>query len=159
MHACRYFILVRLRLCDLSPITAQWCESCPSIWSCMTMWSAPHRWYKVGPGQGVVQFLYPGCFLGLFSLGTNKQCVGSHFSESESELARSCPTLCDLMDCSLPGSSLHGILQARVLESGAVAFSRGSSRVVRRWSRKPKMLGSNPVRACPLRVWVSSWEL
>ena len=38
------------------------------------------------------------------------------------------PTLCDPMDCSLPGSSLHGILQARVLEWVAVSFSRGSSR-------------------------------
>ena len=36
--------------------------------------------------------------------------------ESESEVAQSCLTLCDPMDCSLPGSSLHGILQARVLE-------------------------------------------
>ena len=48
--------------------------------------------------------------------------------ESESEVAQSCSTLCDPMDCSLPGSSLHGILQARVLEWGAISFSRGSSR-------------------------------
>ena len=34
----------------------------------------------------------------------------------ESEIAQSCPTLCDPMDCSLPGSSVHGIFQARVLE-------------------------------------------
>ena len=43
--------------------------------------------------------------------------------KSESEVAQSCPTLSDPMDCSLPGSSLHGIFQARVLEWGAVAFS------------------------------------
>ena len=36
---------------------------------------------------------------------------------------QSCPTLCDPMDCSLPGSSIHGIFQARVLEWGAIAFS------------------------------------
>ena len=47
--------------------------------------------------------------------------------QSESEAAQSCPTLCDPMDCSPPGSSLHGILQARVLEWGAISFSRGSS--------------------------------
>ena len=46
-----------------------------------------------------------------------------HESESESEVAQSCPTLSDLMDCSLPGSSVHGIFQARVLEWGAIAFS------------------------------------
>ena len=41
----------------------------------------------------------------------------------ESEVAQSCPTLCDPMDCSPPGSSVHGIFQARVLEWGAIAFS------------------------------------
>ena len=41
------------------------------------------------------------------------------YMKSESEVAQSCPTLSDLMDCSLPGSSIHGIFQARVLEWGA----------------------------------------
>ena len=40
---------------------------------------------------------------------------------------KSCPTLCDPMECSLPGSSVHGIFQARVLEWVAISFSRGSS--------------------------------
>ena len=43
--------------------------------------------------------------------------------KSESEVAQSCPTLLDPTDCSLPGSSVHGIFQARVLEWGAIAFS------------------------------------
>ena len=43
--------------------------------------------------------------------------------KSESEVVQSCPTLCDRMDCSLPGSSAHGIFQARVLDWGAIAFS------------------------------------
>ena len=41
----------------------------------------------------------------------------------QSEVAQSCPTLSDPMDCSLQGSSIHGIFQARVLEWGAIAFS------------------------------------
>ena len=41
----------------------------------------------------------------------------------ESEVTQACPTLCDPMDCSLPGSSIHGIFQARVLEWRAIAFS------------------------------------
>ena len=55
--------------------------------------------------------------------------VGRHFLlqrmkvKSESEVTQSCPTLRDPMDCSLPGSSVHGIFQARVLERGAIAFS------------------------------------
>jgi len=44
--------------------------------------------------------------------------------KSESEVAQSCPTLSDLMDCRPPGSSIHGIFQARVLEWGAMAFSK-----------------------------------
>ena len=43
--------------------------------------------------------------------------------KNESEVAQSCPTLGDPMDYSLPGSSIHGIFQARVLEWGAIAFS------------------------------------
>ena len=42
--------------------------------------------------------------------------------KSESEVARSCPTPSDPMDCSLPGSSVHGIFQARVLEWGAISL-------------------------------------
>ena len=45
--------------------------------------------------------------------------------ESESEVGQSCQTLCDPMDCSLPGSSLHGILQARVLEWVAIFLLQG----------------------------------
>ena len=43
------------------------------------------------------------------------------------EVAQLCPTLCDPMDCSLPGFSIHGVFQARTLEWGAISFSRGSS--------------------------------
>ena len=43
--------------------------------------------------------------------------------KSESEVTQLCLTPCDPMDCSLPGSSVHGIFQARVLEWGAIAFS------------------------------------
>ena len=47
--------------------------------------------------------------------------------KSEREVAQLCPTFSNPMDCSLPGSSVHGIFQARVLESGAIAFSNNSS--------------------------------
>ena len=50
--------------------------------------------------------------------------------KSESEVAQSCPTLSDPMDCSLPGSSVHGIFQADVLEWGAIAFSVGPTRAL-----------------------------
>ena len=64
------------------------------------------------------------------SLGFSKQ---QHWSglpfpspmqKSESEVAQLCLTLSNPMDCSLPGSSIHGIFQARVLEWGAIAFSK-----------------------------------
>ena len=45
-----------------------------------------------------------------------------------SEVAQSCLTLCNPVDCSLPGSSIHGTLQARILQWVAISFSRGSSR-------------------------------
>ena len=55
--------------------------------------------------------------------------------KSESEVTQSCPTLSDPMDCSLPGSSIHGIFQTRVLEWDATAFSVSSSKI--RYYRKP----------------------
>ena len=76
----------------------------------------PHRpWGSPGKNTGV------GCHFLL-------QCMKV---KSESEVAQSCPTLCDLMDCSLPGSSVHGIFQVRVLEWGAIAFSEGCSTTTR----------------------------
>ena len=57
-----------------------------------------------------------------------------------SEVAQSCPTLCDPMDCSLPSSSIHGILQARILEWVAISFSRGSSRP-RDWTQVSRIVG------------------
>ena len=76
----------------------------------------PHRWQ---PNRLLCPWDSPGKNTG----------VGGHFLlqcmkvKSESEVAQSCPTLSDPMDCSLPGSSIHGIFQARLLEWGAIAFS------------------------------------
>ena len=67
----------------------------------------PHPWDSPGKNTGVdCHFLLQGMKV-----------------KSESEVAQSCPTLSDPMDCSLPGSSIHGIFQARVLEWGAIVFS------------------------------------
>ena len=55
-------------------------------------------------------------------------CICEERSDTDTdEVAQSCPTLCDPMGCSLPGSFLHGIFQARILEWVAISFSRGSS--------------------------------
>ena len=59
------------------------------------------------------------CHMHLFHLAVSEL--------SKSKVTQSCPTLCGPMDCSLPGSSLHGILQVRVLEWVAISSSRGSS--------------------------------
>jgi len=70
----------------------------------------------------------------LIFLGSKLTAVGCHFLlqcmkvESESEVTQSCLTLSDPMDCSLPGSSIHGIFQARVLEWGTIAFSNDQPR-------------------------------
>ena len=71
----------------------------------------PHPWDSPGKNTGV------GCHFLL-------QCMKV---KSESEVPQLCPTLSDPMDYSLPGASVHGIFQARVLEWGAIAFSHQSS--------------------------------
>ena len=60
--------------------------------------------------------------------------------KSESEVAQSCLTLCDLMDCNPPGSSVHGIFQARALEWGAIAFSVPKITLVEYNNLNPKTL-------------------
>ena len=90
------------------------CCCCKSLQSYPTV--QPHRWQ---PTRLPRPWDSPGKNTG----------VGCHFLlqcmkvKSESEVAQSCLTLCDPMDCSPPGSSIHGIFQARVLEWGATAFS------------------------------------
>ena len=72
--------------------------------------------------------------------------LGCHFllqcmkAKSESEVAQSCPTLSDPMDCSLPGSSVHGIFQARVLEWGATALSEGSFRLTEKLRKLQRLI-------------------
>ena len=85
--------------------------------------------------QGVCAF--NPCLLGVDGGAAS---AGSTVTESEVKVlvTQSCPTLCDPMDCSFPGSSVHGILQARILEWIAFLFSR----VSRVKSREPAALGA-----------------
>ena len=71
----------------------------------------------------------PFCPLSISSPTNQLSCSRFYImSKSEWSVIQSCPNLCDPMDCSLPGSSVHGILQARIQERGTIPFSRGSSR-------------------------------
>ena len=80
-----------------------------------TEWRALSQWiYAVVSASGVQK--------------THSVMLLSHFEgEGEGEITQSCPTLCDPVDCNLLGFSVHGILQARILEWVAISFSRGSS--------------------------------
>ena len=69
----------------------------------------------------------------------------------ERKVAQSCPTLCDPMDCSLPGFSVLGIFQARVLEWVAISFSRGSSRPKDR-TRVSLIVGRRFTQVC--KSWI-----
>jgi len=117
----------------LSSGAAKSLQSCPTLFR-------PHRrqptrlpcsWDSPGKNTGV------GCHCLL-------QCMKV---KSESEVTQSCPTLSDPMDCSPPGSSVHGTLQARVLEWSAIAFSRGSS-----WPRGQTQVSSIVGRCFTLRA-------
>ena len=72
--------------------------------------------------------------------------------KSESEVAQLCLTLSDPMDCSLPGSSVHGIFQARVLEWGAIAFSNTEYSVCQSWASQVVLVVKNlPANAGDIR--------
>ena len=67
----------------------------------------------------------------------------SHQGKVKVLVANSCPTLCDLMDCSPPGSSVHRILYAKTLEWVAIPFSKGSSQPFgNKWSKKEKNISN-----------------
>ena len=96
---------------DAASATAKSLQSCPTVRAHRRQPTRlPHPWDSPDNNTGV------GCH---FLLQRMKV-------KSESEVLQSCPTLSDTMDCSPPGSSIHGILQARVLEWGAIAFSSPS---------------------------------
>ena len=77
--------------------------------------------------------------------------------EHEREVAQTCPTLCDPMDCSLPGSSVHGIFQAMVLEWIAISFSKGSSQPRDR-TRVSRIIDRRFTLWATREVWVA-WKL
>ena len=68
-------------------------------------------------------FLRPICIPGLPWWVSSKEST-SNAGDIDSEVAQSCPTLCDPIDCSLPGSSIHGIVQAKVREWVAISYSK-----------------------------------
>ena len=78
-------------------------------------------------------------FQSLWNLSLYKK-VGKWLEKSESEVIQSCPTLCDPLDCSLPGSSIHGIFQARILEWAVISFSRRSFQPMD-WTRVCHIVG------------------
>ena len=108
----------------------------------------PHRWQPTGlcrPWDSPSKNTGVGCH---FLLQCRKV-------KSESEVAQSCPTLRNPMDCSLQGSSVHGIFQARVLEWGAIAFSEGQCR----HSQRACFNSSTPQVGILLHTIVSFWSL
>ena len=100
----------------------------------------PHR-------QQPTRFLRPWDFA-----GKNTR-VGCHFLlqcmklKSESEVAQSCRTLCDPMDCSLPGSSIHGIFRARILEWGAIAAAAAAAAAAKSLQLCPTLC--DPIESSP----------
>ena len=120
-------------------------QSCPTV--------RPHRWQ---PTRLPHPWDSPGKITG----------VACHFLlqcmkvKSESEVAQLCPTLSDPRDCSLPGSSVHGIFQARVLEWGAIALAI----LPIGWGLSSTRLLPNPLQmlieslGCHLCFWTTSYR-
>ena len=134
-----FFCLFIYLLAILHTAAAKSLQSCPTL--CDPIRWQPTRlpcpWDSPGKNTGV------GCHFLL-------QCMKV---KSESEVTQSCLTLRDPMDCSLPGSSAHGIFQARVLEWGAIAFSTHSIRNLIPW---PEMETTAPVlEAWSLNHWTT----
>ena len=137
-------------------------QSCPTL---ATPWTAT---YQSSPSMGfsrqkywsgmplpwsslicvlVLGVGYAKCFFPLKTHGSFELCSDRWLEQGLqcrktlwSEVAQSCPPLWDCMDCSLPGSSVHGIFQVRVLEWIAISFSRGNCRP-RDWTQVSRIVG------------------
>ena len=127
-------VFINIYFTDLRPGTALWKQSkCGNI--------APTSWFFLFL-LVLVSFRYSFDLVHVFA----KNCYKSSGKEGmegreegrKREVVQSCPTLCDPMDCSIPGSSIHEIFQAIVLEWVAIAFSRGSS-WLRDWTWSPTL--------------------
>ena len=132
------------------------CETCPTLFStpwttaCQAPLSVgfPRQEYLEGlpfpfpgdlpdpeikPASSALPLSHRGSPLGRFKWLNTEKCLEEGLAQSHNTcvclcfVVQSCPTLCHPMECSPPGSSVHGILQARILEWVAVPFSRGSS--------------------------------
>ena len=102
----------------------------------------------------LIYFLIGGKLLYNIVLVSAVQQWESAMKKKWSEVAQSCRTLCNPMDCSLPGSSFHGIFQAKVLEWGAIACSRGSSQPSD-WTRVSRIVGRSFTSWATREVWIS----
>ena len=121
-----------MRICFAGPAAACW------VTSVMSDSVRPHRWQPTRlprPWDSPDKNTGVGCHFLL-------QCMKV---KSESEATQSCPTLSDPVDCSPPSSSIHGILQARTLEWGAISFSNAW-----KWKVKVKSLKSCPTLSDPV---------
>ena len=103
------------------------------VWAQMAL--SPHEWYDLLWNEPVrslyhvyIWYVYIcNIHRSIYSTYNFKQ-FSLNNSLNKSEVTQLCPTLCNPVDCSLPGSSVHGIFQAIVLEWIVISFSRGSSR-------------------------------
>ena len=92
-----------------------------TLWKYLLNFAARKGWEGAGTLFNFSHYFFMELFL-VFTLDMKKMKV-----KSENEVAQSCPTLCDPMDSSLPGSAIRGIFQTRILEWAAISFSRGSA--------------------------------
>ena len=112
-----------------STLTIHWKDRCWSsntlATSCkeLTHWKRNWCWERLKAGREGGHRGWDGCM----ASSTQWTWVQANSEVKWSEVAQSCPTLCDPMDSSLPDSAIHGIFQARILEWAAISFSRGSS--------------------------------
>ena len=103
--------------------------SSPWVWASISYSFQSHHSPRISC-KWCAQYMLTRGSWGVLSLFVLLICIcqlSFFFFFSKVSVAKSCPTLCDCMDCSLPGSSVHGISQARLLEWVAIYFSRGSS--------------------------------
>ena len=152
-----YFLYQKQFSLDLSPYYFLWpVYFSKHFWSWIPIWlhlplhSYPSHLSHCFKGETSSSFVKNSSHSHLASMSPPCSAISFDLWEKKSEVTQLCPALCDPIDCSLPGSSIHGIFQARVLEWAAISFSRGSS-WPRDWTWVSRIAGRH------FTIW-ATWE-
>ena len=127
------------RACNFSHLQKCWTTDSKLLWGC-----TPAHWAIIMPTLCAQSLSCVRLFVTPRTVACQPPSLSHHHANTVCPVTQLCPTLCDPMDCSLPASSVHGILQARILEWAAISFSNANTKEALEMGSHPRWIKRNP---------------